>query len=51
MENVGKSILDKGSIMKHDKIFSLVLSMAVEPTAWFLSWVSLLFALSNAPSE
>lgn len=37
MEKVGKGVLDKGSIMKHKQIFSLILGMAAEPAACFLS--------------
>lgn len=41
MGKVRDGILDKGSMVKHPKIISLILGVAAEPTAWFRSWVSL----------
>lgn len=50
VQQLGKAregILDKGSMVKHPKMFSLILGVAAEPTAWFRSRVSL--TLSNGP--
>lgn len=41
MGKARKGILEEGSMVKHPKMFILILGVAAKPSVWFRSWVSL----------